>query len=76
LDDKAKESIRQHEPRLKGGGKDKEIIELRRELADLKNQFNQQKGNGGKYQDRPYQAGGRWGGEEDKADMTRIGGRF
>ncbi len=42
--------------------KEKEVIELRRELADLKNQFNQQKGNGGKYPDKPYQAGGRRGG--------------
>ena len=75
---KEKEPIRPHEPRVTSADKKKlEVVELRRELADLRNQMNQQRGNGGKYQDRPYQSGGRWGGrasdEEDKAGT--IGGR-
>jgi small-conductance mechanosensitive channel len=67
LDDKAKETkekepIRPHEPRQKGSDKEKmEVNELRRELADLKNQINQQTGNGGKYQDRPFQSQAIWG---------------
>ncbi len=65
LDDKVKEkeSVRQHEPRPKVTDKEKEVIELRRELADLKNQFNQQ--------NTKRVAGGE--DEEDKVDM--IGGR-
>ena len=68
IEDKAKEpvrpheSVRPHEPRTKGVDKDKEIIEMRRELADLRNRLNQQRGNGGKYQDQQSQGGGRWGG--------------
>ena len=73
VEDKAKEPFRPHEPRAKGGDKDKDIIEMRRELADLRNQLNQQqqKGNGGKYQDRPYQGGGRWGGRGGQGGYDR-----
>jgi hypothetical protein len=65
IDDKAKETketIRPHEPRMEGADKEKmELMELRRELADLRNQFNQSKGSGGKYQGGPYPSDGRWG---------------
>jgi hypothetical protein len=69
---KEKELIRPHDPRAKSADKEKwEVIELRRELADLRNQMNQQRGNGGKYQDRPYQSGAKWGGRGRQGGYDR-----
>ena len=51
-----------------------EFRAMRRELADMTNQLNQFKGNGGKYQAGPHQhlVGG-----EDKEDQGgMIGGRY
>jgi hypothetical protein len=84
LDDKAKENketIRPYEPRTKGADKEKmEFMEMRRELADLRYQFNQSKGSGGEFHGGPYPQGGRWGGRGGQGGYDRrpilIGGSY